>query len=164
MDHCHGQMRQLNQVLFVKKEEVLKYQDQIANMKAELAELRDARMEGVRSEGGGQGGRQGERGREGEGVNLLTESCRVMGEREGWRKEREGEGEEEVVGGRGWGGREGGIKERREREEQEVAGGRGEGGRNRREREKEEVVGGRGRGGREGGKRGIRREGARLES
>ena len=45
-------MRQLNQVLSVKKEDVLKYQDQIANMKAELAELRDARMEGVRSEGG----------------------------------------------------------------------------------------------------------------
>ena len=61
----------------------MKYQDHnIANMKAEL---RNARMEGVRSDRGREGGRvgnRGERGREGEGVNLLTESCSVMGERD----------------------------------------------------------------------------------
>ena len=78
-------MRQLNQVLSVKKEDVLKYQDQIANMKAELAELRDARMEGVCSEGGRERGRVGEkRGGRGEGRERGREGG--GGERQG-RKE-----------------------------------------------------------------------------
>ena len=72
-------MRQLNQVLSVKKEDVLKYQDQIANMKAELAELRDARMEGVCSEGGRERGRVGEK--RGGGERVGREGERGVGER-----------------------------------------------------------------------------------
>ena len=51
LDQCHIQMKHLNQLLTEKKEDILTYQDQIASMRAELAELRDITMDG-------EGGRQ----------------------------------------------------------------------------------------------------------
>lgn len=44
LDHCHHQMKHLNMLLSEKKENILSYQDQIANMRAELAQLRDETM------------------------------------------------------------------------------------------------------------------------
>ena len=52
LDQCHVQMKHLNQMLSEKKEDILTYQDQIANMRAELAELRDTSMDHVRVERG----------------------------------------------------------------------------------------------------------------
>ena len=62
LDHCHHQMKQQNLLLTDKKKDILMYQDQIASMRAEMAELREISMSGVR-EGVGEGGREG--GREG---------------------------------------------------------------------------------------------------
>ena len=44
LDHCHHQMKHLNMLLSEKKENILSYQDQIANMRAELAQHRDETM------------------------------------------------------------------------------------------------------------------------
>ena len=44
LDYCHHEIKQLNMHLTEKKENILQYQEKIAGMQAELAELRDKAM------------------------------------------------------------------------------------------------------------------------